>query len=605
MIRRMILRNLFLAVAVLWTMSAAAAGKVEVTGDTSHGTVQTSVQGSVVTFVVTPAEGYYIRKSDITASKSFMPVPEGRMRARSVPVSDELTLVGNDPDDLSLPRTYTVTLPGEEYDVLLDVQYSERRQITEQMVTLSETLFVYNEQVQRPTVLINGLTEGMDYTVTYANPASTASGSYQLTVQGRSMWQGSVERSYRIFSGGKAEVKKNITGGIVATAVDGLTLTLTVTPKDGYYIRKGDLTVEKTFMPVASERRAAPVSDNLTINGDDPDDLSLPRTYTVELPGWEYDALVGAQFQPRQRITSSMVSLSATSFVYNEKDQQPQISVRGLVEGRDYTVIFKGTSWSDVGTYSVDIVGRSTWMGTITRTYTITKAPAVVTADPVALNLIYEGEPQTLVSAGDCRGGTLLYSLDGKNYLPELPKAAAAGTYTVYYMVQGDRNHKDSEVKTLTVSIGKKDVVVSGIQAQGKVYDGTTAVTLSYDAVNFGGMVEGDNLTVTAKGVFADANAGTDKQVNISNLVLGGRSIANYQLAAEGQQTTTKATISKAASSVAKAPVPLNLTYTGTAQRLARTGEGTGGVMMYSLDKGGQFTTVMPTATDAGEYTLY
>ena len=541
----MILRNLLLVAAVLCTLSAAAAGKVEVTGDTSHGTVQSSVQGAVVTLIVTPAQGYYIRKSDIKASKSFMPVPEGRRMAKGIPVSDELTLVGNDPDDLSLSRTYTVTLPGEEYDVLLDVQYSERGQITEQMLSLSETLFVYNEQVQRPTVFVDGLIEGVDYDVIYANPASAASGTYTLTVQGRSTWIGTFERSYKIFSGGKAEVKKDIKGGIIATAVDGLTLTLTVTPEDGYYIRKENVVVEKTFMPVESARRAAPVSNSLTINGDDPDDLSLPRTYTVELPGWEYDALVGAEFQSRQRLTEGMVTLSATSFIYNGKDQQPEITVRGLTEGKDYLVIFKETSWSDVGTYTVDIVGRSTWRETITRTFTITKAPSVVTEDPEALTLTYEGEPQTLITAGDCTGGTLLYSLDGENYLADLPTGITAGSYTVYYKVEGDGNHADSEVKTVTVVIDKKEVAVSGIAAVDKVYDGTTAATLNYDAVVFEGLVQGDVLTVTAKGIFVDANAGKDKQVTISELKLDGQSIANYQLAAEGQQTIAKATITE------------------------------------------------------------
>ena len=566
----MILRNLFLVAAVLWTMGAAAAGKVEVTGDTSHGTVQTSVQGSVVTLMVTPAEGYYIRKSDITASKSFMPMPEARRKAKGVPVSDDLTLVGNDPDDLSQPRTYTVTIPGEEYDVLLDVQFMERQRITEQMVTLSETLFVYNEQEQRPTVLVAGLQEGVDFSVTYAEPTSVTSGTYTLTVAGRSTWQGAVERTYKIFAGGKAEVNKNITGGIIATSVEGLKLTLTVTPADGYYISKKDIQVEKTFMPVESARRAAPISEGLTIDGDDPDDLSLPRTYTVELPGWEYDALVNAKFTTRQKLTAGMVSLSATSFVYNGKDQQPQISVRGLVEGRDYIVVFKGTSWSDVGTYSVDIVGRSTWIETVSRTYTITKAPSVVTEDPKALNLIYEGEPQALVSAGDCTGGTLLYSLDGKNYLPELPKATVVGSYTVYYKVQGDSNHTDSEAKTVSVAIDKKEITISGITAENKVYDRTTAVTLNFGAVVFGGIVEGDALTVTAKGAFVDANAGKDKEVTISELKLGGQSIANYRLAAEGQQTTAKGTITEKV--VDKPVVELSessFVYDGTAKRVA------------------------------------
>lgn len=570
MIRRMILRNLFLVAAVLWTMGAAAAGKVEVTGDTSHGTVQTSVQGPVVTLMVTPAEGYYIRKSDITASKSFMPMPEARRKSKGVPVSDDLKLVGNDPDDLSQPRTYTVTMPGEEYDVLLDVQFTERQRITEQMVTLSETLFVYNEQEQRPKVLVAGLQEGVDFSVTYAEPTSVTSGTYTLTVAGRSTWQGAVERTYKVFAGGKAEVNKNITGGIIATSVEGLKLTLTVTPADGYYISKKDILVEKTFMPVGSARRAAPISEGLTIDGDDPDDLSLPRTYTVELPGWEYDALVNAKFTTRQKLTAGMVSLSATSFVYNGKDQQPQISVRGLVEGRDYIVVFKGTSWSDVGTYSVDIVGRSTWIETVSRTYTITKAPSVVTEDPKALNLIYDGEPQALVSAGDCTGGTLLYSLDGKNYLPELPKATVVGSYTVYYKVKGDSNHTDTEAKTVSVAIDKKEITISGITAENKVYDRTTAVTLNFDAVVFGGLVKGDELTVTAKGAFVDANAGKDKEVTISELVLGGQSIANYRLASDGQQTAAKATITEKV--VDKPVVELSessFVYDGTAKTVA------------------------------------
>lgn len=561
----MILRNLLLVAAVLCTLGAVAAGKVEVTGDTSHGTVQSSVQGAVVTLIVTPAQGYYIRKSDITASKSFMPVPEGRRMAKGIPVSDELTLVGNDPDDLSLPRTYTVTLPGEEYDVLLDVQYSERRQITEQMLSLSETLFVYNEQVQRPTVFVNGLTEGVDYDVTYAEPASVTSGTYKLTVQGRSTWIGTFERSYKIFSGGKAEVKKNIKGGIIATAIDGLTLTLTVTPEDGYYIRKENVVVEKTFMPVESVQRAAPVSNSLTINGDDPDDLSLPRTYTVELPGWEYDALVGAEFQARQQLTAGMVTLSSASFIYNGKDQQPDITVRGLTEGKDYLVIFKETSWSDVGTYSVDIVGRSTWKETVTKTFTITKAPSVVTLVPEPLPLTYTAEPQTLIAAGDAIGGTLLYSLDNSSYKTTLPEGTAAGPYTVYYMVQGDSNHKDAEPETVTVIIAKKDIVISGITAQDKVYDRTAVATLVYDGVVYDGIVEGDALTVTATGTFADANVGADKEVAISELVLGGQSFANYQLKAEGQQTLATATITpKGIEEALMAEIP-SAVYTGEA----------------------------------------
>ena len=226
MMKRTIIRGLFSVVAALFVVSATAAGKVEVMGDTSHGTVTSTVNGAVITLTVIPAEGYYIRKSDITATKAFMPVAAARRS--SVPVADELTLVGADPEDLSQARTYTITLPGEEYDVLLDVKYSTRNTITESMVSLSETVFVYNEKEQSPTVFVRGLTENRDYTVTYGNPNSMATGDYTVTVKGRSAWMGTITRSYKIFAGGKAEVNNSITGGTIATAVDGLTVTLTV-----------------------------------------------------------------------------------------------------------------------------------------------------------------------------------------------------------------------------------------------------------------------------------------------------------------------------------------------------------------------------------------
>ena len=542
MMKRTFIRGLFSVVAALFALSAAAAGKVEVTGDTSHGMVTSEVNGAVVALTVTPADGYFIRKSDIKVSKTFMPT-SAFSRGAGIPIDDNLTLAGNDPDDLSQPRTYTVTMPGEEYDLLVEVSYTSRQAITERMVTLSETVFVYNEMEQRPAVFVSGLTEGKDYTLTYSNPNSRATGEYTVTVKGCSGWSGTITRTYKIFAGGKAEVNNSITGGTIATAVDGLTVTLTVTPDDGYYIRKQDVVVAKTYMPVAASRRSVPIADQLTLTGEDPDDLSLPRTYTTQLPDWEYSTYTNATFTKRQVITDAMVNLSTTSFVFNGSDQKPMVTVTGLTEGKDYLLVFAGTSWSDVGTYSLTVTGRSTWKSVVTKTYTITKASSVVTLVPEPQALTYTGAPQTLIASGDATGGTLLYSLDGSTYQTTLPTGTAAGSYTVYYKVQGDSNHKDTEAQTVTATIAKKAITISGIIAQNKVYDGTTAATLAYDAVIYGGIVDGDNLTVTAKGTFADANVGADKQVAINGLELGGQSIANYLLAAEGHQTLATASI--------------------------------------------------------------
>ena len=112
-----------MALFVLLGMSAFAGGKVEVADDVSNGTITGQVNGTIVTLTVTPDPGYYIRKTDLVAEKTFMPLARSK---RAVPLADQLEIVGDDPEDLSQQRTYTVTLPSEEYDVLVHANFQAR-----------------------------------------------------------------------------------------------------------------------------------------------------------------------------------------------------------------------------------------------------------------------------------------------------------------------------------------------------------------------------------------------------------------------------------------------------------------------------------------------
>ena len=98
----------------------------------------------------------------------------------------------------------------------------------------------------------------------------------------------------------------------------------------------------------------------------------------------------------------------------------------------------------------------------------------------------------------------------------------------------------------VTGSITKKTVTVtSGISASNKTYDGTTTATLSGTNAVISDMVNGDALSVSATGAFADKDAGSDKTVNISSITLTGNDKDNYALATIGNQATTSANISK------------------------------------------------------------
>lgn len=116
-----------------------------------------------------------------------------------------------------------------------------------------------------------------------------------------------------------------------------------------------------------------------------------------------------------------------------------------------------------------------------------------------------------------------------------------AGTATIN--ITGMGRYEGSLSKNFNIT--KKAVTVSGITAQGKIYDGTVKNILNFNNVKINGLLEGDSLTVNATGTFTDAKAGDNKTVTITGLTLGGKDKENYTLADSGQQTSATASIGK------------------------------------------------------------
>ncbi len=131
-----------------------------------------------------------------------------------------------------------------------------------------------------------------------------------------------------------------------------------------------------------------------------------------------------------------------------------------------------GFTWNAPET-SVGDVGTRTFTATYTPTdetyrknpnvqvsVEVKRAPAIYdTLVNKVTNLTYNRAAQQLVTAGTTSHGTIVYSLTGNSdYTSTIPTATNAGEYTVYYMIQGDANHKDSEVGNVTVSIGKANL---------------------------------------------------------------------------------------------------------------------------------------------------
>jgi hypothetical protein len=120
-----------------------------------------------------------------------------------------------------------------------------------------------------------------------------------------------------------------------------------------------------------------------------------------------------------------------------------------------------------------------------------------------------------------------------------------AGTWYVKASVAETANYVAGEaVKSFTIA--KREVVVSGIVAVDKNYDGTNTASLDFSKASFANLMEADagKLSVTATGAFEDEKIGMDKKVNITGLTLTGEKAGNYVLAADGQQKETTADVS-------------------------------------------------------------
>lgn len=226
-----------------------------------------------------------------------------------------------------------------------------------------------------------------------------------------------------------------------------------------------------------------------------------------------------------------------------------------LTEGRDYTVSADKITFSgeyldtlEAGTYKLTVAyhpqGVTEYKGgdkpadsQIAVNVSCQTANVKITG---TLDKEYDGQPADLAYTTNSNANVNVeYNVNG-TWQTEAP--THAGTYEVKVSVPENGDFAAaSDTKIYTIK--PREVVISGITANAKVYDRTVNAELDYSKVVFTGRVKGDTLTVSAEGTFADSNAAKGKTVTITNLILSGVSADNYVLAANGQQTSTTADI--------------------------------------------------------------
>lgn len=281
----------------------------------------------------------------------------------------------------------------------------------------------------------------------------------------------------------------------VTEAYDGEVVTVTVTPDEGYSTKDVTVRAYTSWEAAARAFRAPSLVDDITVT------KQQDGTWTFTMP----EANVWVVVSYTKNLQDAWIEAIANQ-TYTGQALTPAITVKDgettLTLNTDYTVAYADNT--NVGTATVTVTAKegSDYSGTASKTFNIVKADITMTTAPAAVaDLVYSGNPQTLITAGVASFGTVLYSLDGETYAEALPKGTAAGAYTVYYKVEGDDNHNAFAAQTVNVTIATNKTELNTAITDAEAYYNSISETNPDAAAT---LLEAIN---TAKGVQGNADA--------------------------------------------------------------------------------------------------
>ncbi len=237
-----------------------------------------------------------------------------------------------------------------------------------------------------------------------------------------------------------------------------------------------------------------------------------------------------------------------------------------------------------------------------TAEFKIARASAALTTTPQAVtNLVYTGGALDLVTAGVANGGTMQYKLgtDG-TWSSDIPTATNAGEYTVYYKVLGDDSHSDIAEASVSVVVAKANSTFGKLPQDPDLhYTGEMQALLIAGETACGTILYklGDGEWTVEIPSATDA-----KTYDVYYKIVGD---GNHNDLINDETQKISVTIARVNAVVTAPTAKSDLTYNGEAQELVNAGSAMGATLSYRLGTDGEWTTVVPTATNAGEYTVY
>ena len=323
-----------------------------------------------------------------------------------------------------------------------------------------------------------------------------------------------------------------------------------------------------------------------------------------------------------QTVTAKAINITATA-ANKEYDGNTNatmtLSSADAISGDTISYAYSNANFisKNVGTNKTATATNLTIRGDDATNYAIQNLVAEATANITAktlnvsgitaTNKVYDGNTAaaintsgvtnaTLVSGGMVAGDNVVVSATG-SFADKNVNSSILVTLSSTYSGADAGNYNFNAQANTTANITAKALNITGITADNKVYDGNTSATINISGVTnatlvSGGLVAGDNVTVSATGTFADKNANTSILVTL-NSTYGGADASNYNITSQANTTAniTAKAVTLTAPQVTRAYdgtanySALAADLTALSSQLGIVGDSVTGITLAYLDK--------------------
>ena len=323
-------------------------------------------------------------------------------------------------------------------------------------------------------------------------------------------------------------------------SIDGQTVTITVTPASGYYVKKSDIVVQKLVAPSAAQarRRVPGIANALAVSG--PSSSNSATDYTFVVPADYAGALVTVTFTGMSPATATVTPNTLT---YTGEAQE-LVTLETVVGGAatnpvTYSLSSSGTytttipTGTNAGTYTVyyKVAGDDTHAeGSGSVTVTIQKA-ALSDVTLVQEVQVHTGSPLTF-TVSSVKAGTV--NVPAGNYTVSGNTQTDVGNYTLTVTAVEDASHfnftgsatASYRIVSNNYKIINSNTSVSEVTDLAGNYiledDVNVSVFANLRSGTFTGTLDGNfhKITGLTSALFNTINGGTVKNVMLDNVTI-------------------------------------------------------------------------------------